>query len=79
MTVFNTEEEETLTENTTWGLFSSHNQLPDMAEEYVTNNQKGAKDNRSRLTPIAGFESWPVKKVSTEELMLLNCGVGKDS
>ena len=52
MTVFNTEEEETLTENTTWGLFSSHNQLPDMTEEYVTNNQKGAKDNRSRLTPI---------------------------
>ena len=24
-----------------------------------------------------GCESWTVKKVSTEELMLLNCGVGK--
>ena len=26
-----------------------------------------------------GCESWTVKKVSTEELMLLNCGVGEDS
>ena len=26
-----------------------------------------------------GYESWTVKKVSTEELMLLNCGVGEDS
>ena len=26
-----------------------------------------------------GCESWTVKKTSTEELMLLNCGVGKDS
>ena len=26
-----------------------------------------------------GCESWPIKKLSTEELMLLNCGVGKDS
>ena len=26
-----------------------------------------------------GCESWTVKKLSTEELMLLNCGVGKDS
>ena len=24
-------------------------------------------------------ESWTVKKLSTEELMLLNCGVGEDS
>ena len=26
-----------------------------------------------------GCESWTIKKVNTEELMLLNCGVGKDS
>ena len=26
-----------------------------------------------------GCESWTIKKVSTEELMLLNCGVGEDS
>ena len=26
-----------------------------------------------------GCESWTVKKVSTEQLMLLNCGVGEDS
>ena len=26
-----------------------------------------------------GCESWNVKKLSAEELMLLNCGVGEDS
>ena len=26
-----------------------------------------------------GCESWTIKKADTEELMLLNCGVGKDS
>ena len=26
-----------------------------------------------------GCESWTVKKVSAQELMLLNCGVGEDS
>ena len=26
-----------------------------------------------------GGESWTVKKLSTEELLLLNCGVGEDS
>ena len=26
-----------------------------------------------------GCESWTVKKLSAEELMLLNCGVGEDS
>ena len=26
-----------------------------------------------------GCERWTIKKVSTEELMLLNCGVGEDS
>ena len=26
-----------------------------------------------------GCESWTVKRVSTEELMLLNCGAGEDS
>ena len=28
---------------------------------------------------IYGCESWTVKKVEPEELMLLNCGVGEDS
>ena len=28
---------------------------------------------------IYGCESWTVKKLSAEELMLLNCGVGEDS
>ena len=26
-----------------------------------------------------GYESWTIKKVSAEEIMLLNCGVGEDS
>ena len=26
-----------------------------------------------------GCESWTIKKLSTEELMFLNCGVGEDS
>ena len=26
-----------------------------------------------------GCENWSLKKVSAEELMLLNCGVGEDS
>ena len=26
-----------------------------------------------------GCESWTVKKVDAEELMLLNCGIGEDS
>ena len=28
---------------------------------------------------IYGCESWTIKKTETEELMLLNCGVGEDS
>ena len=27
---------------------------------------------------LYGCESWTIKKLSTEELMLLNCGVGED-
>ena len=26
-----------------------------------------------------GWESWTIRKLSAEELMLLNCGVGEDS
>ena len=26
-----------------------------------------------------GCESWTIKKLSAEELMLLNCGIGEDS
>ena len=28
---------------------------------------------------VYGCESWTIKKLSAEELMLLNCGVGEDS
>ena len=28
---------------------------------------------------VHGYEIWTIKKLSTEELMLLNCGVGEDS
>ena len=28
---------------------------------------------------MCGRESWTTKKMSTKELMLLNCGVGEDS
>ena len=28
---------------------------------------------------IYGCETWTIKRLSTEELMLLNCGVGEDS
>ena len=28
---------------------------------------------------MCGCESWTTKKVSAEELMLLNCGIGEDS
>ena len=28
---------------------------------------------------VYGCESWTIKKLSTKELMLLNCGVGQDS
>ena len=28
---------------------------------------------------IYGCESWSIKKLSTEELTVLNCGVGEDS
>ena len=31
------------------------------------------------LVVIYGCESWAIKKLSAEELMLLNCGVGEDS
>ena len=28
---------------------------------------------------VYGCESWTIRKLSAEELMLLNCGVGEDS
>ena len=28
---------------------------------------------------MCGCESWTIKKVNAEELMLLNCGIGEDS
>ena len=36
---------------------------------------------KAMVVPVVmyGCESWTVKKMSAEELMLLNCGVGEDS
>ena len=36
---------------------------------------------KAMVSPVVmyGCESWPVKRASAEELMLLNCGVGEDS
>ena len=36
---------------------------------------------KAMIFPVVmhGCESWTVKKLSVEELMLLNCGVGEDS
>ena len=36
---------------------------------------------KAMVSPVVmyGCESWTVKKLSTEELMLFNCGVGEDS
>ena len=36
---------------------------------------------KATVFPIVmyGCESWALKKADAEELMLLNCGVGKDS
>ena len=36
---------------------------------------------KAMVSPVVmyGCESWTIKRLSAEELMLLNCGVGKDS
>ena len=36
---------------------------------------------KAMVFPVAmyGCESWTIEKLNTEELMLLNCGVGEDS
>ena len=36
---------------------------------------------KAMIFPVVmyGCESWTIKKLSTKELMLLNCGVGEDS
>ena len=31
------------------------------------------------LEVMYGYESWTIRRLSTEELVLLNCGVGEDS
>ena len=37
--------------------------------------------SKAMVFPVVmyGCESWAIKKLSAEELMLLNCGVGEDS
>ena len=36
---------------------------------------------KAMIFPVVlyGCESWTIKKLNAEELMLLNCGVGEDS
>ena len=36
---------------------------------------------KAMVSPVVmyGCESWTIRKLSTKELMLLNCGVGEDS
>ena len=36
---------------------------------------------KAMIFPVVMYEceSWTLKKLSTEELMLLNCGIGEDS
>ena len=36
---------------------------------------------KAMVSPVVmhGGESWTIKKLSTEELMFLNCGIGEDS
>ena len=36
---------------------------------------------KAMIFPVVmyGCESWTIKKLSSEELILLNCGVGEDS
>ena len=42
---------------------------------------KNAHLVKAMVFPVVmyGYEIWTIKKASTEELMLLNCGVGEDS
>ena len=40
---------------------------------------KGLSSQSYGFSNSHGCESWTIKKLSTEELMLLNCGVGEDS
>ena len=42
---------------------------------------KKARLVKAMVFPVVvyGFESWSIKKLSTEQLMLLNCGAGEDS
>ena len=43
-----------------------------------TGEDTGA-DYRWTLYIVKEYESWTTKRLSTKELMLLNCGVGEDS
>ena len=63
-----------------------------LGRKVVTNQDSIVKDRditlptkvhlvKAMVFPVVmyGCESWTIKKASTEELMLLNCGVGEDS
>ena len=47
----------------------------------VMTNLDGILKSRDVTLPVVmyGCESWTIKKVSSEELMLLNCGAGEES
>ena len=42
---------------------------------------KKVRLDKAMVFPVVmyGCESWTIKKLSAEEMMLLNCGVGEDS
>ena len=50
------------------------------AESQSSSNLIGT-DSKAMVFPVVmyGCESWTVKKLTTEKLMLLNCGVGVDT
>ena len=66
---------------------------PLLLERKVMINLDSVLKSRDITLPIKGYlvkamvfpvvvyrcESWTIKRLSAEELMLLNCGVGKDS
>ena len=62
------------------GNKKSYNQLSIIESRNVTLVTK-VHLVKAMVFPVVmyGCESWTVRKLSAEELMLLNCGVGKDS
>ena len=54
--------------------------ITDSRDMSLSKLQEMVKDREAWRAAVHGAtESWTIKKLSTEELMLLNCGVGEDS